>query len=80
MTAYPQKITLGDIRSTGVREVPIYCRHHRCSHHVDISADRWPDRVRLSDIEPGFVCQPITPHLCYWPPVEIRVSRPSQIG
>ena len=32
------------------------CRDHRCSHHVEISADRWPDDVRLSDIEPGFVC------------------------
>ena len=31
----------------------IYCRDHRCSHHV---ADRWPDHVRLSDIEPGFTC------------------------
>ena len=25
------------------------------SHHVEISADHWPDHVRLSDIEPGFV-------------------------
>ena len=32
------------------------CRDHRCSHHVEISADCWPDDVRLSDIEPGFVC------------------------
>jgi len=23
---------------------------------IAISADRWPDHVRLSDIEPGFVC------------------------
>jgi hypothetical protein len=29
---------------------------HRCSHHIEIIADRWPDHVRLSDIEPGFVC------------------------
>jgi hypothetical protein len=34
----------------------VYCRDYRCSHRVDISADRWPDHVRLSDIEPGFVC------------------------
>ena len=32
------------------------CRDHRCSHHVEISADRWLEDVRLSDIEPGFVC------------------------
>jgi hypothetical protein len=24
--------------------------------HIEISADRWPDHVRLSDIEPDFVC------------------------
>jgi hypothetical protein len=28
----------------------------RCSHHIEISADRWPDHVRLSDIEPLFIC------------------------
>jgi hypothetical protein len=32
------------MRESGVRDVLIYC------------ADRWPDHVRLSDIEPGFVC------------------------
>jgi hypothetical protein len=30
------------------------CRDHRCSHHVEISADRWPD---LSDIEQLFSCK-----------------------
>jgi hypothetical protein len=39
-----------------VREVLVYCRDHRCSHSTTMSADRWPDHVRLSDIEPGFVC------------------------
>ena len=34
----------------------IYCRDHHCSHHVALNADRWADDVRLSDIEPGFVC------------------------
>ena len=27
------------------------CFSHRCSHHVEINADRWPDHIRLSDIE-----------------------------
>jgi hypothetical protein len=53
---YPQKITFGEMRASGVRDVLIYCRDHRCSHHVAISADRWPDHVRLSDIEPTFTC------------------------
>jgi hypothetical protein len=56
MTAdHPQKITFGEMRASRVRDVLVYCRDHRCSHHIRISADRWPDHVRLSDIEPGFV-------------------------
>jgi len=46
------------MRASGVRDVLIYCnaRDHRCSHSTTISADRWPDHVRLSDVEPDFVC------------------------
>ena len=53
---YPTKITFGEMRVSGVRDVLIYCRDHHCTHHITISADRWPDHVRLSDIEPDFVC------------------------
>ena len=56
MTTYPQKITFGEMRASGVRDVLIYCRDHRCSHHVEISAECWPHHVRLSAIEPDFVC------------------------
>jgi len=38
----PQKITFGEMRASGVRDVLIYCRDHRCSHH----ADGWADDVR----------------------------------
>jgi hypothetical protein len=34
MTLYPQKITFGELRESGVRDVLIYCRDrrdHRCS-------------------------------------------------
>lgn len=55
MTTYPEKITFGEMRDSGVREVLVYCRDHRCSHHIALSADRWPHHVRLSDIEPDFV-------------------------
>jgi hypothetical protein len=44
------------MRASGVRDVPIYCRDHRCSHHVEANADGWTDDVRLSDIEPSFTC------------------------
>jgi len=55
MTTNSQKITF-EMRASGVREVLVYCRDHRCSHHVEISADHWADHIRLSDIEPGFLC------------------------
>jgi hypothetical protein len=44
------------MRESAVRDVLIYCRDHRCSHHVETNADGWTDEVRLSDIEPDFVC------------------------
>ena len=56
MTTYPEKITFGEMRDSGVREVLVYCRDHRCSHSATISADRWPDNIRLSDVEPDFTC------------------------
>ena len=57
MTATPTKTTFGEMRTSGVRDVLIYCRDHRCSHHVGSDADGWADDVRLSDIEDRFVCQ-----------------------
>ena len=50
-------ITFGQMRDMGVRGVLVYCADHRCSHSVALSADRWPDDTRLSDIEPRFVCK-----------------------
>jgi hypothetical protein len=55
MTTYPQKITFGEMRESGTRDVLIYLRDHRCTHHVETNADGWPDDVRLSDIEPSFL-------------------------
>jgi len=52
----PQKITFAEMRSSGVRGLLIYCADYRCSHCVAASGDRWPDDVRLSDLEPRFVC------------------------
>ena len=51
MTTYTQKITFGEMRASGVRDVRIYCRD-RCSHHSIPRADD----VRLSDIEDRFTC------------------------
>jgi hypothetical protein len=46
----------GEMRASGVCDVLIYCADYRCTHHMMMSADRWPDHVRPSDIEPDFVC------------------------
>jgi hypothetical protein len=58
LAARPQKFTFGEMREMAVRGVLIYCADYRCSHSVALSADRWPDDIRLSDIEPRFVCAP----------------------
>jgi len=55
MTTHPQKITFGELHESGVRDLLIYCRDHRCSQHVETNADGWPDEVQLSDIEPTFM-------------------------
>ena len=57
LTHRPQKITFGEMRDSGVRGLLVYCCDYRCSHSTPISADRWPDGVRLSDIEPRFTRQ-----------------------
>jgi hypothetical protein len=53
---HPPEITLGEMRAAGVRGL-IYCSDYHCSHWTAISGDRWPDDVRLSDLEPKFTCQ-----------------------
>jgi hypothetical protein len=52
-----QKITFGEMRSSGVRGLLIYCADFKCSHSVAVLADQWPDELRLSDLEPRFVCK-----------------------
>ena len=52
----PQKITLGEMRQSGVRGLLIYCADYKCGHWIKFNADQWPDDVRLSDLEDKFVC------------------------
>jgi hypothetical protein len=56
MQERPQKITFAEMRSSGVRSLLIYCADYHCSHSIEISGGRWADDVRLSDLEPRFVC------------------------
>jgi hypothetical protein len=53
----PTKISFGDMREQGARGLLIYCADYHCSHWKRMGADRWPDDIRLSDIEPNFVCK-----------------------
>ena len=56
VTDRPQKITLGEMRASGVRGVLIYCADYKCGHWIKINADQWPDDVRLSDLDDKFIC------------------------
>jgi hypothetical protein len=49
----PTKITFGEMRDMGVRGVSA---DYRCSHSVTMNAERWPDDLRLSDVEGQFTC------------------------
>jgi hypothetical protein len=51
----PDKITIGQMRQSGVTGVLIYCADHKCSHVVTASVEEWPDDVRLSDVEGRYV-------------------------
>src|SRR5262249_26136627 len=51
-----QKITFGEMRSGGgPTGILVYCADYRCSHSMEMSADPWPDDVRLT----GHVAGPI---------------------
>jgi hypothetical protein len=58
----PQKITFADMREAGVRGLLIYCANYRCSHSIAVNGDAWPDDMRLSDIEPRFICSACGKH------------------
>jgi hypothetical protein len=52
LAARPKKITFGEMPDEmGVHGVLVYCADHHCGHSVAMNADRWPDDVRLSDLE-----------------------------
>jgi hypothetical protein len=43
------------MRDMGVRGLLIYFADYHCRHSIAVSADTWPDDLRVSDIEPRFV-------------------------
>jgi hypothetical protein len=48
------------MRESGVRGLLVYCADFKCSHLATLApaeVDKWPDGVRLSDLEPRFICK-----------------------
>ena len=33
-----------------------FCSGHKCGHLITVNGGRWPDEMRLSDLEPLFIC------------------------
>jgi hypothetical protein len=52
-----EKLTFGAMQASGASGVIVFCSDDRCAHSVKLSADCWPDHLRLSDIESLFVCE-----------------------
>lgn len=51
------KITLGEMRLTDVWGLVVFCTDYKCSHSTKIDSGGWSDAIRISDIEPRFVCK-----------------------
>ena len=49
-------VTLGHLRSHGVRGLLVYCCTGRCWHSAEINADRWPDELPIKELEPRMIC------------------------
>jgi hypothetical protein len=49
-------VTLGHIRSHGVRRLLIYCSTGLCHHSAVVDSDRWPDETALLDLDRRAVC------------------------
>ena len=56
MTTNQQKVTFGEMRSSGVHGILVSCQNLRCSHLIEMDADCWPNSLRRSDIEDWFIC------------------------
>jgi hypothetical protein len=52
----PVKMTIAEMRSSGLTGVLVYCADFKCSHVVAVNVADWPDDVRLSDRESRYTC------------------------
>ena len=51
-----KKMTFGEMRASGAREIIVHCGDYKCGHSVTIYPAFWSDNLRLSDLEQRFVC------------------------
>ena len=40
-----------------VSGVAVYCQDYECSRSTMVSVDKWPDHLRVSNMEQQFVCK-----------------------
>ena len=75
-----QKITFAEMRTAGARGVLIYCSDYKCSHSTAISADQWPDHVRLSDLDRGLPAKSVArgAPTSVWISIGTRGQRPAR--
>ena len=57
LMGYVRPHPFAEMRESGIRGLLVCCADYRCNHSIAISGDQWSDDLRLSDIEPRFVCR-----------------------
>jgi hypothetical protein len=49
-------MTIGNMRSQGVRSVSAYCQSINCGHEAAFNVDAWPDELPVPDIALSLRC------------------------
>ena len=52
----PDRVTMGDVRAQGCRDLLVYCTSGWCHHSAKLSGDFLPDETALLDLDPCMVC------------------------
>ena len=52
-----RKSLSGKCGQSGPARLIVYCSDYKCAHSVVIDAGRWGDDVRISELEPKFICR-----------------------